>query len=141
MATPPTYSYSYDPWSPSNDDGSKADRLRLIIGDRGPDNWYLSDEEIEMFLGDNPNNIYMAAYQAASSIVSVLGPQVSKSIGRTSIQLDQAFQHFKEVVADCYLRATTRSTSTPRAYSSTHTAIFSIGQMDYDTTDDLSRTL
>jgi hypothetical protein len=89
-----TYSYTNDPWSNTNSEGSKVDSIRMLIGDTDSSRWLLSDEEIQFFIDDNVNSIYFAAASAADALAGKFSRLADKSIGRTHISYSQLAGQF-----------------------------------------------
>jgi len=136
IAVTPTFTYGYNAWSASNPTGSKLDFIRKEIQDydavskaAGGD-WQLSDQDINSFIGQNKENLYLAASDAARAMAFRYAKLSTISLGPASIQLDALSEKYTKLADTLYARGTTRFKPNAPTSASPGKQIFNIGDFD-----------
>lgn len=80
-----TWSYGGSPGT--NNDSSRRDAVRLLIGDVDPDDQQLQDEEISFSLTQTSNDVYLAASISASNIAARYGRLVDTALDDSNVRL------------------------------------------------------
>lgn len=85
--------YSYDPADLGTD---AVTRVRFLLGDVGPADWLLANEEIQYLLTSLASEIE-AAIQAALNIAARYSRLADQTTGRISIRYSQLTKQYQEV--------------------------------------------
>jgi hypothetical protein len=104
------YTYSGDPTN------SEVDQVRFLIGDIGPTDWLLSDDEIRFLLTLDDDPVIVAA-MAAEGIGSRYAGKGSKTVGDLSIDFTQKAKGYYDLAAALRDRANSAQTNPPMAYA------------------------
>lgn len=77
-------------------DTSDKDAVRFLVGDTGPTDWYLQDEEITWALAQQ-STVHMAAAVCAEAIAGQLARLADLSLDDTSISYSQRHRHYMDL--------------------------------------------
>jgi hypothetical protein len=134
----PSFTYGYNAWSASNPTGSKVDFIRKEIQDYDSvskaacGDWQLSDQDLQSFIGQNKENLYLAASDAARAMAFRYAKLSTISLGPSSIALDNLSAKYEALADTLYQRGTTRfKPGAPTTGSGSQGGeIFKIGDFD-----------
>lgn len=92
-------------WTYSSTGTSTLDRLRRRIGDTDTNSQLLTDEEIEDFLDEHSDDLYLAGAACCDAICAKLGRDVDRSGLGMQTTRSQKFQHYKDLAVALRNRA------------------------------------
>lgn len=120
-----TYTYSGDPAS------SPKDAVRFLAKATGEDaeTGFVTDEEIQWILGQEPN-VYMAAARVAESAATFFGSKQDKTVGPLSISYRNQTASYGDLAAKLRSQANSTSRNVGPISTGATSQIFGIGMND-----------
>lgn len=102
--------WNYDPAS-----GQPKDKVRLLIGDTDTNDQQLQDAEIQIFVDDNPDNVYAAAQQACQALASKFARLANTTIESVSVTYGDLSQHYRDLAGDLQVQSNSGTNKKYRA--------------------------
>lgn len=92
-------------WSYNIASGLPKDLVRLYIGDTSDTDPQLQDEEIGVYVADNPGSPLLAAANCCVALQAKFARQVSKTLGQMSISASDRVKAYEELATQLRTRA------------------------------------